>query len=132
MSNFSKRFNEAISKEINAYIAQKANQIADEVKEIARLSIQDWYNSYHPKYYRRTYATYAGVTRVCIIKDHFAIAGVRIDPSQVPDTYYHDSPGYVFPRTFFQGIHGTIGTGGITTPPAKILAKNFNTYKSFL
>ena len=132
MSDFTKAINAEINCHMSVYLSQKANKIADEVKEIARLSIQDWYDAYTPRSYRRTFATYAGITRVCIVKDYYAVAGVKIDPSQVPDTYYHDSPGYVFPRSFVQGIHGTIGTGGQTTPPIQILRKNFNTYKSFL
>lgn len=116
------------SEELN----KKANQIADDVKEMARSSIQEWYDAYYPRSYRRTYATFAGSTRVCEIGETSAVAGVRIDPGQVPDTYYHDPPSYVFPRSFDLGIHGTIDTGGQTTSPREILNKKFNAYKASL
>lgn len=111
---------------------EKANQIADDVKELARASIQEWYDAYAPRSYRRTYATFAASTRICEISSNSAIAGVRIDPGQVPDMYHHDPPSYVFPRSFNQGIHGTIGTGGQTTPPRDILTDKFNAYKASL
>lgn len=111
---------------------KKANQIADDMKEAARTSIQSWYDAYAPRYYRRTGNTFAAITRVCEIKADSAVAGVRIVPEDVPDTYYHDSPAYVFPRSFNEGIHGTIGTGGQTTPPKDMLDNSFSAYKASL
>lgn len=131
MSTFSSKIDAIIKSESKKLLTEKANKIADDIKEIAKVSIEDWYNAYHPTSYKRTFSTYAAITRVCIVKDDYAIAGVVVNPAMVPDMY-HDSSLYVFPRTFFGGIHGTIGTGGITTPPSEILQKNFNTYKSFL
>lgn len=113
-------------------LAAKANKIADDVKEMAKVSIQEWYNAYSPTSYRRQFLTHDAPTRVCEINGTYAIAGVRIEPDQVPDTYYHDSVSYVFPRSFIQGIHGTVGTGGVSEPPMVKLQRRFAAYKAAL
>lgn len=112
-------------------LTRKANEIADDVKELARASIQEWYDAYSPSSYRRTYSTFAASTRICNIGKTVAVAGVRIMPSNVPDMY-KDGVAYVFPRTFSQGIHGTTLTGGVTESPESKLNAKFNAYKSSL
>jgi hypothetical protein len=104
---------------IKADIEQKYNmalkEFAGEMTSLIEASyesvIQQFYDDYEPRWYKRTGYTYYGSDRfddpfhTSIITGGFE-SGIHVGPEFYPDDPYRASKDWVFPRTFKEGIHG--------------------------
>lgn len=131
-------------------IADVMEDIAIEIEQHFESFVDMWYaagpvgSPGAPKLYDRTFDTfYASSGYSNGIGDNGFIGGLN-SSSSVEDTddgfvgeagitvsssfmhnHYEDPVDYVFGRTWSQGIHGTIGTGGQTTPAKDMMDKWF-------
>lgn len=140
---------EEIKKDVYAKLKPRVESvmedIAYEIQEHYESFVDKWYEAGpigskgHPKYYDRTYDTFFASTGTHTMKNTSSVietndgfegeAGIIVSPANLHG-YYDDSAYYVFPRTWEQGIHGTINTGGQTTPPKEMMDKWFVDFKS--
>lgn len=133
---------EEISKDIENRIEKALREAMHEVTfEIERAyenAIDAFYRHYSPIAYNRTYETYSASSyhkegyksHVKEIVKHGKIVGftggIIVDSENMSNDIYHDPTDYVFNRTYFYGIHGTIRTGGVMSmPPERIMQMSF-------
>ena len=138
------------AKEIEADIVNKivaamhdaAYDIAFDIESAYESAIDAFYASYTPRVYSRSYSTYEGSDSHNNYKNHIkvnrngniveATTGIKVS-SEYVNASYKDPTEYVFERTYYSGIHGTIATGGImVVPPERLMSLSFEGIKSNL
>ena len=127
---------EAALAEMKKRAMSVAPMIMNEIVKKMQLKFDDcidsFYADYSPWYYKRTYSSYLAVSStvgelgsLCNVSDSgtavVITAGIDVDGSRLGNPYYHDSGEYVFNRTWQWGIHGAMFTGGIMSPPPKMI-----------
>lgn len=119
--------------------------IATELQTHFETFVDMWYNSGpikspgNPLYYDRTLDTFYGSSGTDNLAGSYSVtatddgfygdAFIIVDSSSLHG-YYKDSVDYVFNRSWKLGIHGTIPTGGQTTPPKQMMDKWFKEFKA--
>lgn len=106
---------EAIKAEIEQKYEMALKEFAEEMTSLIEASyesvIQEFYDDYEPRYYRRTGYTYRGSDRyddpvfASPIEGGYE-SGIHVGPEYYPDDPYRAKKEWVFPRTFAEGIHG--------------------------
>lgn len=87
--------------------------MAERAYEVLNFFLQEYYDSYDPKSYRRTKDfLYSAVKVEPKIKGNKAIASVYIDTDSMDD--YYNATGEQVARWANQGLHGGMATGGKT------------------
>ena len=131
---------------LNEIMKDAASDIENHFESVVDM----WYEAYDPKYYNRTYDTFYASSafnsgfdpthsvssnrpldknyKVTKTDDGFeAEAGILVSYGFMHG-YYDDPVSFVFPRTWEKGIHGTLKTGGRTTPPKSMMDKWFKSF----
>ena len=93
-------------------LKKTADEVSYMIQEAYTSSIDAFYDSYDPRWYDRTGATYEasdyhdtnGIISVGSGGDSYEV-GIRVDPSRMGAPYKKNT-AWVFDRTFNQGIHG--------------------------
>ena len=87
--------------------------LAERLYEVLNYFLQEYYDSYDPKSYRRTKNFLYSVVKVePKIKGNKVIASVYIDTDSMDD--YYNATGEQVARWANQGLHGGMATGGKT------------------
>ena len=115
-----------------------AYEIAFEIESAYESAIDAFYASYTPRYYDRNYYTYTGsdscndISKNIEWDDEGFKTGIRVS-SKFVNGGYKDPVDYVFNRSYYYGIHGTIKTGGVmTVPPERLMQMSFEGIKADL
>ena len=94
-------------------MVKMVDELAERVYETLNYFLQEYYNSYDPKSYRRQYDLLRSAVKVePKIKGNKVIASVYIDTDSM-DNYYN-ATGIQVARWANQGLHGGLKTGGNT------------------
>lgn len=102
-----------LEKALMPAMAKMADQMAERVYETLNYFLQEYYDSYDPKSYRRQYDLLRSAVKVePKIKGNKAIASVFIDTDSL-DNYYN-ATGEQVAKWANQGLHGGMATGGKT------------------
>lgn len=102
-----------LEKALMPAMAKMADQMAERVYETLNYFLQEYYDSYDPKSYRRQYDFLRSAVKVePKIKGNKAIASVYIDTDSM-DNYYN-ATGEQVAKWANQGLHGGMATGGKT------------------
>lgn len=113
-------------KHVKEAFRRVAEEAAQDIQNAYELSIDEFYKSYEPRRYRRTYSTYKassgygknGKNLVIQTGEYAYEAGIMVNPSYIPGTpYYHyvngvktpQDTGFIFGNTFDEGLHGFQG-----------------------
>lgn len=89
------------------------DELAERVYETLNYFLQEYYNSYDPKYYRRQYDFLRSAVKVePKIKGNKVTASVYIDTNSM-DNYYN-ATGSQVAQWANQGLHGGLDTGSKT------------------
>jgi hypothetical protein len=89
------------------------DEMTERVYQTLNYFLQEYYNSYDPKYYRRQYDLLRSAVKVePKVKGNKVIASVYIDTDSM-DSYY-DTTGYQVAAWANQGLHGGLGVGNNT------------------
>lgn len=104
-----------LSKKINSAMDDALEKIAVEVgyeiEELYESVIEQFYNDYHPRRYRRTFSSFLGSDSYALMQDPVMqddgyIVGVSVSPNTIPGEPYRAKKDWVFERTFRKGYHG--------------------------
>lgn len=102
-----------LEKALMPAMAKMADQMAERVYETLNYFLQEYYDSYDPKSYRRQYDLLRSAVKVePKIKGNKAVASVFIDTDSM-DNYYN-ATGEQVAKWANQGLHGGMATGGKT------------------
>lgn len=102
-----------LQKALMPTMARMVDTLAERVYEALNYFLQEYYNSYDPKSYRRTKDfLYSAVKVESRIKGNKAVASVYIDTDSM-DNYYN-ATGEQVARWANQGLHGGLDTGDKT------------------
>ena len=94
-------------------ITKMVDELAERVYETLNYFLQEYYNSYDPKSYRRQYDFLRSAVKVePKIKGNKVTASVYIDTESM-DNYYN-ATGLQVAQWANQGLHGGLNTGGNT------------------
>ena len=94
-------------------MVKMVDTLAERAYEVLNFFLQEYYDSYDPKSYRRTKDfLYSAVKVEPKIKGNKAIASVYIDTDSMDD--YYNATGEQVARWANQGLHGGMATGGKT------------------
>lgn len=89
------------------------DEMAERVYKTLNYFLQEYYNDYNPKYYRRQYDFLRSAVKVePKVKGNKVIASVYIDTDSM-DSYY-DTTGYQVATWANQGLHGGLDVGNNT------------------
>lgn len=120
-----------IDETIKKVMNEAAYELAFEIESAYESAIDAFYRSYTPRFYDRNYYTYTGsdsydnYSKHIQITDKYFITGITVSSEHVQGTY-KDPTDYVFERSYYSGIHGTIATGGImVVPPERLMQMSF-------
>lgn len=103
-----------LQKELISAIAKMVNTLAEKVYETLNYFLQEYYDDYDPKSYRRQYDFLRSAVKVeSKIKRNKVVASVYIDTDSMNN--YYDATGEQVARLANQGTHGCMVTG-IKTP----------------
>lgn len=90
-----------------------ADQMAERVYETLNHFLQEYYNSYNPRSYRRQYDYLRSAVKVdAKVKGNKVVASVYIDTDSMDD-YYH-ATGYQVATWANEGLHGGLDVGNNT------------------
>ena len=102
-----------LSKALQPVMLGMVDELAERVYEILNYFLQEYYNSYDPKYYRRQYDFLRSAVKVePKIKGNKVTASVYIDTNSM-DNYYN-ATGSQVAQWANQGLHGGLDTGSKT------------------
>lgn len=102
-----------LEKALMPTMAKMVDKLAERVYETLNYFLQEYYDSYDPKSYRRQYDFLRSAVKVePKIKGNKVIASVYIDTDSM-DNYYN-ATGEQVARWANQGLHGGMVTGGRT------------------
>lgn len=94
-------------------MAKMVDELAERVYETLNYFLQEYYNSYDPKSYRRQYDFLRSAVKVePKVKGNKVVASVFIDTDSM-DNYYN-ATGEQVARWANQGLHGGLDTGSKT------------------
>ena len=95
-------------------MVKMVDELAERVYETLNYFLQEYYNSYDPKSYRRQYDFLRSAVKVePKVKGNKVIASVYIDTDSM-DNYYN-ATGYQVAQWANQGLHGGLNTNSKTT-----------------
>lgn len=102
-----------LEKALLSQMTKMVGAMADRVYETLNYFLQEYYNSYNPKSYRRQYDFLRSAVKVepKIVKGK-VIASVYIDYENLDD--YYEASGYDVVNWANQGLHGGLDTGSNT------------------
>lgn len=102
-----------LEKALLPQMTKMVGAMADRVYETLNYFLQEYYNSYNPKSYRRQYDFLRSAVKVepKIVKGK-VIASVYIDYENLDD--YYEASGYDVVNWANQGLHGGLDTGSNT------------------
>lgn len=90
-----------------------ADELAERVYETLNYFLQEYYNSYNPRSYRRQYDFLRSVVKVdAKVKGNKAVASVCIDTDSMDD--YYNATGYQVATWANDGLHGGLDVGNNT------------------
>ena len=102
-----------LNKALQPVLLKMVDELAERVYETLNYFLQEYYNSYDQKSYRRQYDFLRSAVKVePKIKGNKVIASVYIDTDSM-DNYYN-ATGIQVARWANQGLHGGLKTGGNT------------------
>lgn len=130
---------EDVLNKIKAKIAEAAYDISSEIEGQYESCIDAFYRSYTPMIYDRNYNLYNASSGSKDTSTEIEIgtsnnimwfqAGIRVQSSRLGEPY-KDPADYVFHRSYYYGIHGTIKTGGLmVVPPERLMDLWFEGFK---
>lgn len=102
-----------LEKALLPQMTKMVSVLADRVYETLNYFLQEYYNSYNPKSYRRQYDFLRSAVKVepKIVRSK-VIASVYIDYENLDD--YYEASGYDVVNWANQGLHGGLDTGNNT------------------
>lgn len=104
---------DGLEKALMPTMVKMVDTLAERVYEVLNYFLQEYYDSYDPKSYRRTKNFLYSVVKVePKIKGNKVIASVYIDTDSMDD--YYNATGEQVARWANQGLHGGMATGGKT------------------
>lgn len=104
---------DGLEKALMPTMVKMVDTLAERIYEVLNYFLQEYYDSYDPKSYRRTKDfLYSAVKVEPKIKGNKVIASVYIDTDSMDD--YYNATGEQVARWANQGLHGGIPTGGKT------------------
>ena len=122
MAKTSKKFNKAVKKIQQDWIDNAAVRFGEVMTKLYKRAIDQFYDDYTPRVYKRTHQTYATGIRGEYPYNEYSAQKVdiktidggngrritlTIDSARIPpDTYANKDQDWVFGRTFLEGIHG--------------------------
>lgn len=90
-----------------------ADQMAERVYETLNHFLQEYYNSYNPRSYRRQYDYLRSAVKVdAKVKGNKVVASVYIDTDSMDD--YYNATGYQVATWANEGLHGGLDVGNNT------------------
>lgn len=90
-----------------------ADQMAERVYETLNHFLQEYYNSYNPRSYRRQYDYLRSAVKVdAKVKGSKVVASVYIDTDSMDD--YYNATGYQVATWANEGLHGGLDVGNNT------------------
>lgn len=102
-----------LQKALMPTMANMVDALAERVYETLNHFLQEYYNSYDPKSYRRQYDYLRSAVKVePQIKGNKVTASVYIDTESMDD--YYNATGYQVATWGSQGLHGGLNTGSNT------------------
>ena len=138
-----------VRKKLDKALEEIAYEITFDIEAAYESAIDAFYSSYTPRVYERNYYLYTGsdscnnIAGGDNIKREKRIkkkgnkttgfeAGIHVSGDFVQGSYKDPVP-YVFERSYYYGIHGTIGTGGVMpVPPERLMQMSFEGIKNNL
>ncbi len=108
------KFKADMRKKYQMAVRDLAQEVAFEIEKAYESVVQRFYNDYpNPSSYKRTYSTYLGSSAydspfeygVQKFGDSY-FSGMQVSASNIPGNPYKANKGWVFDRTFYEGIHG--------------------------
>lgn len=131
---------EDILNKIKDKLLKAAYDISFEIENNYETCIDAFYCSYTPIFYDRGYNLYNASSAsnnisneiICEVNHNTAWfqAGIRVSSSRIGDPY-NDPADYVFERSYYYGIHGTIKTGGLmVVSPERLMDLWFDSFKN--
>ena len=115
-----------VRKRVELALKDAAYEIAFEIESAYEKSVKGFYDSYIPNSYIRNYYTYTGSDSYDDTSKNIKESqsgnltiyetGIKVSGDYVQGGYKDPTP-YVFNRSYFEGIHGTVETGGVMTIP---------------
>lgn len=126
-----------VRKRVEKALENIAYDISFDIEAAYESAIDAFYSSYTPRIYDRNYYLYTGSDSYNSIAGNFNFerqkrikkkghkiigfeAGIRVSGDFVKGSY-KDPTTYVFERSYYYGIHGTIATGGVMPVPSERL-----------
>ena len=104
---------DGLEKALMPTMVKMVDTLAERVYEVLNYFLQEYYDSYDPKSYRRTKDfLYSAVKVEPKIKGNKAIASVYIDTDSMDD--YYNATGYEVAAWANRGLHGGLDTGSNT------------------
>ena len=134
---------------VDKALEEIAYDIAFDIESAYESAIDAFYSSYTPRIYDRNYYLYTGSDSYDNISGNFNFekqkrvkrkghktigfeAGIHVSGDFVQGSYKDPVP-YVFERSYYYGIHGTIATGGVMpVPPERLMQMSFEGIKANL
>jgi hypothetical protein len=102
-----------LEKALQPVLLGMADELAERVYEVLNYFLQEYYNSYDPKSYRRQYDFLRSAVKIkAKMSGNKAVASVFIDTDYM-DSYYN-ATGYQVAAWANQGTHGGLNTGSST------------------
>ena len=102
-----------LAKALQSVMIGMVDELAERVYETLNYFLQEYYNSYDPKSYRRQYDFLRSAVKVePKVKGNKVVASVYIDTDSM-DNYYN-ATGYQVAQWANQGLHGGLNTNSKT------------------
>lgn len=111
-----KEFMQFIDQSVDKILLNAATEISNDLNKQINREIKNFYNSYSPKSYKRTYNLDSAITRVVTPVDkNKYYAGIAVSSFSYNTIYgsvdglvdvYHQDPDIVFYQVYQRGLHG--------------------------
>ena len=112
MAKHIKNMNE-LAKALQPTLLKMTDQLAERVYEILNYFLQEYYNSYNPKSYKRQFDFLRSAVKVkSKVTGNKAVASVYIDTDAMDD--YYNATGEQVATWANQGLHGGLDVGSNT------------------
>ena len=107
------RYVKLVTESFNKAVKDTAEEISFRIESIYESAIEDFYLSYEPKSYSRTYSTFLGSNHYETPFEYMQFgntyfSGIQVDSGNIPGDPYRAKKNWVFDRSFYKGIHGFI------------------------
>ena len=102
-----------LEKALQPVLLGMADELSERVYQTLNYFLQEYYNSYNPKSYRRQYDFLRSAVKTkAKVKGNKVVASVYIDMDAMDD--YYNATGYEVASMANRGLHGGLDTGSNT------------------